>query len=165
MEAYDAAVLSYALASATFKTKPGMLGIAPDIPTLPPRLPEESLTPPRDAAEGDSDGRNYLYQLLYKLEQMIINKTAVQLSHLMEICSTKQSQEDQQISAPLDALMDELRHICKNNPGASQELHLTFQDETNQGVTLNTEIVCKTLADLLRQFGLGLNIMKRSFSN
>ncbi|KAG5881287.1 hypothetical protein JTB14_010181 [Gonioctena quinquepunctata] len=79
MEAHDAGVLSYALASATFKTKPGMLGIAPDIPTLPPRLLEEYLSPPRD-------------QLLYKLEQMIINKTAVQLSHLMKICSTKQSQ-------------------------------------------------------------------------
>ncbi|KAJ8930768.1 hypothetical protein NQ314_016402 [Rhamnusium bicolor] len=169
MEAYDAAVLSYALATASFKGKPGpgLLGIAPGIPSLPQRILDDSLTPPRDSTEGDIDSRNYLYQLLYKLEQMIINKTSVQLAHLMEICSTKQSQWDQQISAPLDALLGELRQICKSNPTSIHELKLNFEEENKQGVSLNTEIVCKTLADLLRQFGLtmGANIMKRSFSS
>lgn len=94
MEAYDAAVLSYALATAAFKGKPGsgLLGIAPGIPSLPQRLLDDSLTPPRESSESEVDSRNYLYQLLYNLEQMIINRTSVQLAHLMEICSTKQSQ-------------------------------------------------------------------------
>lgn len=84
MEAYDAAVLSYALASATYKDKPpALIGL--------PSLPHDSLTPPREASE-EVDGRNYLYQLLFNLEQMLLNKTTVQLSHLMEVCSTKQSQ-------------------------------------------------------------------------
>ncbi|XP_018568282.1 cyclin-dependent kinase 12 isoform X3 [Anoplophora glabripennis] len=169
MEAYDAAVLSYALATAAFKGKPGpgLLGIAPGIPSLPQRLLDDSLTPPRDSTESDVDSRNYLYQLLYNLEQMIINRTSVQLSHLMEICSTKQSQWDQQISAPLDTLLTELRQICKSNPGSIHQLQLNFEEENNQGVSLNTEIVCKTLSDLLRQFGLtmGANIMKKSFSS
>nr|XP_023030288.1 cyclin-dependent kinase 12-like isoform X2 [Leptinotarsa decemlineata] len=166
MEAYDSAVLSYALATATFKAKPGMIGMSHD-ESAPQKHPDESLTPPREATEGDLDGRNYLYQLLYNLEQMVINKTNVQMSHLMEICSTKQAQWDQQISAPLDALLGELRQICKVNPGSIHQLQLSFEDEHNQGVSLNTEIVCKTLSDLLRQFGLtmGANIMKRSFSN
>lgn len=77
MGAYDAAVLSYALAAAAIKGT---------------KLLEDSLTPPRDAGDSDSDARNYLYQLLHQLEQMIVSKTAVQLSHLMEICSTKQAQ-------------------------------------------------------------------------
>ncbi|KAJ8952123.1 hypothetical protein NQ318_018459 [Aromia moschata] len=130
MEAYDAAVLSYALATAAFKGKPGpgLLGIAPGIPSLPQRLVDDSLTPPREAPEGDIDGRKYLYQLLYNLEQMIINKTSVQLSHLMEICSTKQTQWDQQISAPLDSLLAELRQICKTNPGSIHQLQLNFED-------------------------------------
>lgn len=39
-------------------------------------------------------------------------------------------------------------------------------EETNRSLILNTEIVCKTLADLLRQFGLtmGANIIKKLIS-
>lgn len=107
MEAYDAAVLSYALATAASKIKPGLLGIAPNLParitttTATTTASEESLTPPSKETEtsgggssnpADSDSRNYLYQLLYNLEQNVINKTTVQLSQLMEICSAKQNQ-------------------------------------------------------------------------
>ncbi|KAJ8981732.1 hypothetical protein NQ317_008993 [Molorchus minor] len=168
MEAYDAAVLSYALATAAFKGKPGpgLLGIAPGIPSLPQKLVDDSLTPPRDTSENDADGRKYLYQLLYNLEQMIINKTSVQLSHLMEICSSKQTQWDQQINAPLDSLLSELRQICKSNPGSIHQLQLSFEEES-QGVSLNTEVVCNTLSELLRQFGLtiGAKIIKKSFKS
>lgn len=39
-------------------------------------------------------------------------------------------------------------------------------EETNKSLILNTEVVCKTLADLLRQFGLtmGANIVKKIIS-
>lgn len=93
MEAYDAAVLSYALATAASKGKPNLLGLPPSLTSLPQKAPDESLTPPRESTEESNvDGRNYLYQLLYNLEQMVINKNAVALSTLMEICSTKQTQ-------------------------------------------------------------------------
>lgn len=93
MEAYDAAVLSYALATASSKGKPGLLGLPPSLSTLPTKTTDESLTPPREPTEEPNvDGRNYLYQLLYNLEQMVINKNTVALSTLMEICSTKQAQ-------------------------------------------------------------------------
>lgn len=86
MEAYDAAVLSYALASAGTKIKPGLLGLAPML--------NESFTPParqENPVEND-DNRNYLFQLLRSVEQQIINKSAVQLAQLMEVCATKQTQ-------------------------------------------------------------------------
>lgn len=113
MEAYDAAVLSYALATAASKIKPGLLGIAPNIParlatttTAPPPPPqttatEESLTPPSKEVEtavsvanaaDSSDSAPKLEQLLSSLEQNVINKSTVQLSQLMEICSAKQNQ-------------------------------------------------------------------------
>jgi hypothetical protein len=87
-----AAVLSYALATAATKIKPGLLGIAP---ILPPRIPEgESLTPParRDEPPETDENRSYLHQLLCNVEQQVVNKTAVQLPQLMEICATKQAQ-------------------------------------------------------------------------
>lgn len=95
MEAYDAAVLSYALATATSKGKPSLLGLPPALTALPQKpATDESLTPPRETTEDrdNVDGRNYLYQLLYNLEQMVINKNAVALATLMDICSTKQTQ-------------------------------------------------------------------------
>lgn len=91
MEAYDAAVLSYALATAS-KTKSGLLGLPTALATLPQKT-DDSLTPPRETTDDSNvEARNYLYQLLYNLEQMVINKNAVALSTLMEICSTKQAQ-------------------------------------------------------------------------
>ncbi|RZB40879.1 cyclin-dependent kinase 12, partial [Asbolus verrucosus] len=163
MEAYDAAVLSYALATAATKIKPGLLGIAP---ILPPRIPDnESLTPParHDSSQDTDDNRNYLYQLLCTVEQQIINKTAVQLPQLMEICSTKQAQVDQQIIAYLEALQNELRQICKANPTTTHLLQLKVDDSESQGAFLNTEIVCKSLAELMKQFGLvlGANMLKK----
>ncbi|XP_072379323.1 uncharacterized protein Cdk12 isoform X3 [Diabrotica undecimpunctata] len=159
MEAYDAAVLSYAIASAAFKDRSSsFIGMS----SLPHRVIDDSLTPPRDG-ENDVDSRGYLYQLLYNLEQMLMNRAMVQLSHLMEICSTKQSQSDIQISAPLDALLSELRQICKSNPGSIHLMQLQYEEESIQGVSLNTEIVCKTLADLFRLFGMlkGASLMKK----
>lgn len=98
MEAYDAAVLSYAIATATSKGKPNFLGLPHSLTSLPQKAPDESLTPPREATEESNvDGRNYLYQLLYNLEQMVINKNSVALSTLMEICSTKQTQVSKSI--------------------------------------------------------------------
>lgn len=98
MEAYDAAVLSYALATASSKGKPSLLGLPPSLANLPQKAVDESLTPPRETTEEPTvDGRKYLYQLLYNLEQMVINKNAVALSTLMEICSTKQEQVCEQI--------------------------------------------------------------------
>ncbi|XP_057664897.1 cyclin-dependent kinase 12 isoform X1 [Diorhabda carinulata] len=162
MEAYDAAVLSYALASASFREKvPGIVGMS----SLPHRAIDDSLTPPREGENDVEDGRNYLYQLLYNLEQMLLNRSVVHLSHLMELCSTKNSQNDAQIGAQLDALLNELRQICKNNPGSIHLLQLQHEDESSKNLTLNTEIVCRTVSDLFKQFGLtkGANVMKKIF--
>lgn len=45
-------------------------------------------------------------------------------------------------------------------------LFSSVTEETNKSLILNTEVVCKTLADLLRQFGLtmGANIVKKIIS-
>lgn len=179
MEAYDAAVLSYALATAATKIKPGLLGIAP---ILPPRIPDgESLTPPTRHNPPETDeNRNYLCQLLCNVEQQLVNKTAVQLPQLMEICATKQAQVgrsprnnffreflqvDQQIIAHLEALQTELRQICKNNPTATHLLQLKIEEEQSPGVSLNSEIVCKSLTELMKHFGLvsGPNVIKKIF--
>nr|CAH7767721.1 unnamed protein product [Callosobruchus chinensis] len=160
MDAYDSAVLSYAMATAAYKNKPNSLGLVPG--GIPHKLLDESMTPPGESNENDSDNRNYLYQLLYNLEQMVVNKNPVQLSHLMEICSTKQAKWDTQICAPLDALLSELRQICRANQGAIHLLKLHVEDEVPKP-SLTTEVVCKTLGDLLRQFGLnaGAAVLKK----
>ncbi|CAH1963634.1 unnamed protein product [Acanthoscelides obtectus] len=160
MEAYDSAVLSYAMATAAYKNKPNSLGLVPG--GMPHKLLDDTLTPPGESNENDNDNRNYLYQLLYNLEQMVINKNPVQLSHLMEICSTKQAKWDNQICAPLDALLSELRQICRANPGSIHLLKLYVEDDVPKP-SLTTEVVCKTLGDLLRQFGLnaGAAILKK----
>ncbi|XP_076265488.1 cyclin-dependent kinase 12 isoform X4 [Rhynchophorus ferrugineus] len=153
MEAYDAAVLSYALATAAIKSRPA----GQNILALPP------VSSPKECEEIDT--RSYLYQLLYNMEQMILNKTAVPLALLMEVCSMKQSdvleKVESQIIVTLETLLSELRSICKANPGAIHLLSLNF-DEDQSAASLNTEKVCKTLSDLLRQFGLqnGANAVK-----
>lgn len=79
MEAYDAAVLSYALATAASKIKPSSQS----------RYNEDvSLTPPPLPDTGDQQIK--LYHLLCRLEQALINGTSVPLSQLLEICSNKQ---------------------------------------------------------------------------
>nr|CAI5830995.1 unnamed protein product [Callosobruchus analis] len=160
MEAYDSAVLSYAMATAAYKNKSNSLGLVPG--GIPHKLLDESLTPPGENNDNDSDNRNYLYQLLYNLEQMVVNKNPVQLSHLMEICSTKQAKWDNQICAPLDALLSELRQICRANHGSIHLLKLHVEDEIPKP-SLTTDVVCKTLGDLLRQFGLnnGAAVLKK----
>lgn len=87
MEAYDAAVLSYALATAANKIKPSLLQSShsryneQDVSLTPPPLPESG------------DQRVKLYHLLCRLEQALVNGAVVQLSQLMEICSNKQVKE------------------------------------------------------------------------
>lgn len=82
MEAYDAAVLSYALASAG-KLKPGVLGIgAPNI-SGPPQ--DVSLTPPHPGAESAK-----LLNSLSAIDQSLTSKAPVGLAHLLDLCSHKQ---------------------------------------------------------------------------
>lgn len=98
MEAYDAAVLSYALATAAGKLKPGLLGV-PAITSVahsnmqPNKYNEEvSHTPPmrQEARAEENIDHGHLYQLLCSLEQAFVSKGVVQLSQLLEICSCKQ---------------------------------------------------------------------------
>lgn len=93
MEAYDAAVLSYALATAASKLKPGLLGAPPTALTVPQKFNEEiSLTPPtrQEPCENNPEQTKQLYQLLSNLEQIFISKGVAQLADLLEICSCKQ---------------------------------------------------------------------------
>lgn len=83
MEAYDAAVLSYALA--TSKVKPPFLITASKLNDT------ESLTPP-SKQEYDADGKTFLYQALSTIEQQLIGKTEIHIQQLLDICCTKQSQ-------------------------------------------------------------------------
>lgn len=85
MEAYDAAVLSYALATAASKAKPPLL---PSSQSKTYNNEDVSLTPPPLPETGDQHIK--LYNVLCKLEQTLANGTAVQLSQLLEICSNKQ---------------------------------------------------------------------------
>lgn len=85
MEAYDAAVLSYALATAAGKAKPPQLPSSQsktynneDVSLTPPPLPETT------------DQHVKLYNVLYKLEEALANGVAVKLSQLLEICSNRQ---------------------------------------------------------------------------
>lgn len=91
MEAYDAAVLSYAMATAATKIKPPLLGIGPIMPPAGRLAEADSLTPPT-RHDQEKDEQNYLCQLLGNVEQKLGNKMTVQLPQLMEICSMKQSQ-------------------------------------------------------------------------
>lgn len=104
MEAYDAAVLSYALATAAGKLKPGLLGVPSSITSMshsglqPPKFNEEvSHTPPTRQGtrmEEDVEQHGRLYQLLCSLEQAFVGKGVVQLPQLLEICSCKQVGKD-----------------------------------------------------------------------
>lgn len=79
MEAYDAAVLSYALATAG-KLKPGLLGIAPNIAG-----PQDvSLTPPHPVEPAG------ILNSLSNVDQALANKIPIPLPQLIELCSHKQ---------------------------------------------------------------------------
>lgn len=94
MEAYDTAVLSYALATAASKLKPGLLGIAPNLNVIPSlntsvqRVEEISLTPPRpEPVVQDNEGpQSKLFHLLTNLEQALLNKNIIQLQQLLALC-------------------------------------------------------------------------------
>lgn len=98
MEAYDTAVLRYALATAACKLKPGLLGIAPNIPAPRggsiPVVAEESLTPPAprqaDNADGNKPKQDALVRMLASLEQSFLNRIPVQLPQMLEMCALKQ---------------------------------------------------------------------------
>lgn len=91
MEAYDAAVLSYALATAANKIKPGLLPSVANS-TLQKFGDDVSLTPPaRLEQRGENiETTGQLYQLLCNLEQLFINRGVAQLTDLLELCSCKQ---------------------------------------------------------------------------
>lgn len=93
MDAYDTAVLSYALATAASKIKPGLLGVAPNLGIVPQMQQREdsSLTPPskENLTNEEVDLRNF-YSLLMNLEQTLLNNYPVQISQFLEICSYKQ---------------------------------------------------------------------------
>lgn len=137
MEAYDAAVLSYALATASCKPKqPTLLGLGGGGGTAITKAAEgESLTPPAPRLHPTG----YLYQLLCTLEQNLIGDSVILLPQLMEICSTKQTQVDQQVIAHLEALQGELRQICKTSGGATSTNLLQFKviDDDNDDVNGN----------------------------
>ncbi|CAH0555962.1 unnamed protein product [Brassicogethes aeneus] len=162
MEAYDAAVLSYALATAAHKIKPGLLGIAPNIPT---RNLEDSLTPPAREG-GQNETKNYLHQLLYNVEQLAVNKSYVQVAHLLEICSTKETQWEPQILTPLEALQCEVKKVCKSYPKSLNSLKISFEgdDKSTSGICLENEIISKSLIELLNKFGftIGASLLKKS---
>lgn len=153
MEAYDAAVLSYALATAAGKLKPGLLGV-PSITSThhavmqPHKHNEEvSHTPPmrqQTRAEENVEQRGLLYELLCSLEQAFVNKGIVQLSQLLDICSCKQvlrteilanrkvffelsflQTEANAIVPLLESLQTELRAACKVNPNSNHRLQLS----------------------------------------
>lgn len=93
MEAYDTAVLSYALATASGKFKPNFLGITSNLNTLPiinptvPRIDDVSLTPPRlDSALQDVQ-KNHFYQMLSTLEQALQKKVTIPMHQLVALCT------------------------------------------------------------------------------
>lgn len=79
MEAYDAAVLSYALATAG---KPGISIGAPNI-SGPPQ--DVSLTPPHPGGESAK-----VLNSLSTIDQALTSKAPVSLAHLLDLCSHKQ---------------------------------------------------------------------------
>lgn len=87
MDAYDTAVLSYALATAANKLKPSVLGLAHN---LAPR-DDVSLTPPtkQEQIEEDVDIKNYFYNLLTNVHNSLLNKCPIQLNQMLELCSIK----------------------------------------------------------------------------
>lgn len=94
MDAYDSAVLSYALATAACKIKPSLLGLGPAIPGnyLNSSREDVSLTPPtRDGglSNEETDRRNFL-GLLSEIEQMLLSNYPVQISQLLDLCSHRQ---------------------------------------------------------------------------
>lgn len=134
MEAYDTAVLSYALATAASKLKPGLLGLAPNI-----RPEDVSLTPPTRIGNED-----VLFRMLVSMEQSLLNRIPVHLPQILEMCTLKQVnpatvqtsfydrhthkplfQVDAQMVVLMDGLHHDLRQICKSNPGMQYFLVLT----------------------------------------
>ncbi|XP_050304343.1 cyclin-dependent kinase 12 isoform X2 [Anthonomus grandis grandis] len=137
MEAYDAAVLSYAIATAAIKSRPNTTGLI--------GVPSSGTSSPVKETEDNIDPRRYLYQLLFNIEQMVMSKTQVPLSLLMELCSLRQNEEPQ-ILSNLESLLNELRSICKSNPGSINLLFLHFDDKLVHLLTL------KKFARLCRTF-------------
>lgn len=93
MDAYDTAVLSYALATAANKHRPSLLGLPPSANLC--RSDEVSLTPPTRLSdtkidEEDNDSRSGFYQALGKVEHNIVNKIPIHFQQLMELCLLRQ---------------------------------------------------------------------------
>lgn len=94
MDAYNTAVLSYALATAANKQRPGLLGL-PTNPNILCRNDQLSLTPPtrmlnNKMEDEDNESRNTFYRALCRIEHNIVNKTLVHFQQLMELCLLRQ---------------------------------------------------------------------------
>ncbi|KAK4875087.1 hypothetical protein RN001_011509 [Aquatica leii] len=134
MEAYDNAVLSYALATA--KMKPGLLGVMP-------RTEDISLTPPRpEPVLSDEECRNVLSQLLTNIHEALINKTIIPLHQLIALGGNF-----------VENLQHELRQIYKLQPGIIYQLDLNEGETTAFVGSLKTEAIFNALADLLKHYG------------
>ncbi|KRT85883.1 protein kinase [Oryctes borbonicus] len=158
MDAYDTAVLSYALATAANKHRPGILGLPPNANI---RSEEVSLTPPTRASdcrvEGEeNESRGVFYQALCKVEHNIVNKTPIHFQQLMELCLVRQF--DTQTIVLLDTLQSELRHVCKQ--GIS-----TLNVDDNSKTSLECEGIYKVLLELCNKYGLteGVGVLKTHF--
>lgn len=86
MDAYDTAVLSYALATAANKLKPGLLNLREDVSLTPPTT---TTTTNKEQTEDDADTRSYFYNLLSNINNSLLNKYPIQTNQMLELCSIK----------------------------------------------------------------------------
>lgn len=93
MDAYDTAVLSYALATAANKLKPGMLNLREDVSLTPPTTTTATTTSTTtNKGQNDDDvesNRSYFYNLLSNMHNSLLNKYPIQTSQMLELCSIK----------------------------------------------------------------------------
>lgn len=79
--------------SSTSNIKPGLLGIAPNIPNLNPSRPYSTLLndiPQESNDKTEKEQKQNLYQQLSAIEQLFVTKTPVHISQLLSLFSEKQ---------------------------------------------------------------------------
>ncbi|KAK9730258.1 Protein kinase domain [Popillia japonica] len=161
MDAYDTAVLSYALATAANKHRPSLLGLPPSANLC--RSDEVSLTPPTRLSdtkidEEDNDSRSGFYQALGKVEHNIVNKIPIHFQQLMELCLLRQF--DTQTIVLLDTLQSELRQVCK------QGITTLHAIDGNSKTPLHCDGIYKVLLELCNKYGLteAVSVLRSHFS-
>ncbi|GJQ80306.1 hypothetical protein Trydic_g12190 [Trypoxylus dichotomus] len=158
MDAYNTAVLSYALATAANKHRPSLLGLPPNVNIRPEEI---SLTPPTRTSDckinEENESRRAFYQGLCKVEHNIVNKNPIHFQQLMELCLLRQF--DTQTIVLLDTLQSELRQICKKGISI-----LNIDD--NSKASLQCDGIYKVLLELCNKYGLkeGVSVLKTHFS-